>query len=167
MTEGSTGIIFDQDRRCILIVQRHDNGVWVLPGGGLDAGETPEQAVVREIAEETGLDVRVTKKVGEYSPINRLCSLAHVFECAIIDGVMQKSAETKNLGFYPLENLPYPFFPLHQDWIDDALLNDPVVLKKPIARLTYSEVAKYMIRHPLLVLKFFWTRLKMKFKTKS
>ncbi len=161
--EGSIGIVFDQKRKTVLIVQRYDNGVWVLPGGGIDTGETPEQAVVREMAEETGLEVSVSRKVGEYTPINKICSFAHVFECEVVNGAIQNSSETQNVGFYPLDRLPYPFFPLHLDWIEDALQNEPTVMKKPIARLTYAEVAKYIVRHPIKILKFFWTRLKMKF----
>lgn len=44
-------------------------GYWTLPGGGLDFGEDPEHAVVREFKEETGLVVKVNKLVG----INSLC----------------------------------------------------------------------------------------------
>lgn len=39
-------------------------GYWTLPGGGLEFGESPEQAVVREVLEETGLHIRVTGLVG-------------------------------------------------------------------------------------------------------
>ena len=46
-----------------------NTGHWTLPGGGLDFGEDPEAAVVREFMEETGLVVKVDKLVG----INSLC----------------------------------------------------------------------------------------------
>ena len=42
-------------RRGHLLVLRNERGEWELPGGRLDDGETPEEAVVREIREETGL----------------------------------------------------------------------------------------------------------------
>jgi 8-oxo-dGTP diphosphatase len=52
----------------ILMVRHFDVYVgreyWCLPGGGIEAGEVPEQAVVRELAEETGLTVRIKKYLG-------------------------------------------------------------------------------------------------------
>jgi len=41
-------------------------GYWALPGGRVDPGETVEQTIVREVKEETGLDVAVISKIGEY-----------------------------------------------------------------------------------------------------
>jgi ADP-ribose pyrophosphatase YjhB (NUDIX family) len=59
-------VVHDPAGRLLLIRRGHDphRGRWTLPGGRVDPGETPEQAVVREIREETGLDVRVGAVVG-------------------------------------------------------------------------------------------------------
>ncbi len=38
---------------------------WCMPGGGVEAGETPEQAAIRELKEETNLDIRLIRKIGE------------------------------------------------------------------------------------------------------
>src|SRR5262245_56314746 len=51
-----TGLIFDDEGR-VLLVQHANGGVWLLPGGAIDPDETPQDAVVREVWEETGLDV--------------------------------------------------------------------------------------------------------------
>jgi 8-oxo-dGTP diphosphatase len=53
----------------ILLIKRRTvpfKGYWALPGGRVDAGETVEQTIVREVKEETGLDVAITCKIGEY-----------------------------------------------------------------------------------------------------
>ncbi|MGH3716451.1 MAG: NUDIX hydrolase, partial [Micromonosporaceae bacterium] len=51
----------------ILLIKRGDNGLWALPGGAQDIGESTREAAVREVREETGLHVRVTGLVGIYS----------------------------------------------------------------------------------------------------
>ncbi|MDT5037491.1 MAG: hypothetical protein QOE03_2676, partial [Micromonosporaceae bacterium] len=60
---GAYGILRDADAR-VLLVRNSDSselpGLWGLPGGGVEQGEHPDAAVVRELREETGLDVRIT-----------------------------------------------------------------------------------------------------------
>lgn len=51
----------------VLLVRRADDGNWELPGGRVDPGESAAAAVVREVAEEAGLAVRVTGVAGVYS----------------------------------------------------------------------------------------------------
>ncbi|WFE51466.1 NUDIX domain-containing protein [Micromonospora sp. WMMD1155] len=51
----------------VLLIQRTDNGLWSLPGGGQEVGETVAQTAVREVHEETGISVEVTGMVGVYS----------------------------------------------------------------------------------------------------
>lgn len=56
------GFVREADRVLMVSVQRDlvtDERAWMLPGGGVDHGEHPEQAVVREFKEETGLDITV------------------------------------------------------------------------------------------------------------
>jgi 8-oxo-dGTP diphosphatase len=53
----------------ILLIKRRTvpfKGYWALPGGRVESGETVEQTIVREVKEETGLDVAVVRKIGEY-----------------------------------------------------------------------------------------------------
>jgi len=60
-----TGVVTDGDR--ILLIKRLDNGRWALPGGAIEFGESVPQALVREVREETGIDIEVTGVVGIYS----------------------------------------------------------------------------------------------------
>jgi 8-oxo-dGTP diphosphatase len=53
----------------ILLIKRRTvpfNGYWALPGGRVDPGETVEQTIVREVKEETGLEVAIVSKIGDY-----------------------------------------------------------------------------------------------------
>jgi ADP-ribose pyrophosphatase YjhB (NUDIX family) len=63
------GIIRDKGGRLLLIQRGHDPdaGLWSLPGGRIEPGETDEQALVREIREETGLTVRAGPLLGAVS----------------------------------------------------------------------------------------------------
>lgn len=55
------------DRGRLLMVRRTDNSRWAIPGGGQEIGETLTDAVRREVAEETGIDVEVTGLIGVFS----------------------------------------------------------------------------------------------------
>ncbi|MFQ6229949.1 NUDIX hydrolase [Nocardia sp. NPDC002869] len=59
--------LVQDDQGRILLIRRSDNGKYSVPGGGLEAGETVAQAVVREVREETGIEVDVTELVGVFS----------------------------------------------------------------------------------------------------
>ena len=60
-------VVHDAAGRLLLIQRGHDphRGLWSLPGGRIEAGESPEQAIVREVREETGLDVVPGRPVGQ------------------------------------------------------------------------------------------------------
>ena len=60
------GCLFD-DRGRVLLQKRGDSGKWGFPGGAIELGETPEEAAIREVKEETGLDVQVETLIGIYT----------------------------------------------------------------------------------------------------
>src|SRR3954463_15357073 len=81
----------------ILFLVRADNGLWDIPAGAVDPGETPAQAVVREVREETGLIVEPVAVRGVFGgPAFRLTYgngdlvefMVIIFECRIIGGVL-------------------------------------------------------------------------------
>lgn len=159
MKNAAITIILNEKRDQILLVKRRDVPVWVLPGGGIDYLEQPEDAAIRETYEETGLVVALKRKTGEYTPINRLSALTHVFECQIIGGHLQTSDETKEVGFFPINDLPDSIFIVHKDWLNDALNNKETV-KKPLSQITYFNLFRYFLRHPYLVIRALFSRLK-------
>lgn len=162
MKNAVIGIVFSPDKKKLLILERRDVPVWVLPGGGIDENETSEEAIIRETFEETGLHVSIVKKIGEYYPINCLTAPTHVFECKEESGHLSIGDETNNLGFYPIDNLPKNFFFLHRHWLQDALLNSHKILKKPISQITYWQVVKFLFFHPTLMIRYIFSRFFLK-----
>ncbi len=155
--ESVNGVIFSKDRKEILLTKRRDVPVWVLPGGGIDANETPEEAVLREMEEETGYQVSIKRKVAEYTPLNKLARFTHLFECVITNGAPTLTSETQGVDFFPLNNLP-PTPPPYPGWIADAAADSPSLLQKPISSVTYANLFKHLLRHPILVCRFLLAR---------
>lgn len=152
-------IIFDKTRRSILLVKRRDIPVWVFAGGGIDPGETPEEAARREVFEESGYVVEVVRKIAEYLPVNKLTKPTHFFECRILSGSPQTGAETRDVSFFDLDRLPKRLPHFYHYWIADALQNNPEILRKKIRGVSYWMLVKLLILHPILVIRFLLTKL--------
>jgi ADP-ribose pyrophosphatase YjhB (NUDIX family) len=61
-----TAFVLDNDDR-VLMIRRTDSGLYAIPGGAQEVGETISQTVVREVQEETGIDVEPSELIGVYS----------------------------------------------------------------------------------------------------
>ena len=155
--ESVAGILFSHNRTHILLIKRRDVPVWVLPGGGIDPGETPEEAIVREMEEETGYVVTIERKIAEYTPLNRLTRFTHFFECHILSGTPILTAETQGIRFFSIEELPL-IPPPYLDWIQDSLIPLSYVLRKPISSVTYLKFFKCFLEHPILITRFLFSR---------
>lgn len=103
-TVGAFAIILDAQQR-VLLCHRRDMDRWNLPGGGVMSGETPWQAVIREVQEEVGLIVRVERLLGVYAyPPGD--DLIFSFLCTITGGEMAKSDEADAVAYFEIEQLP-------------------------------------------------------------
>lgn len=157
------GIVFSEDRKNILFVLRRDLPVWVLPGGGLDENESPEEGVVREIQEETGFRVQIVRKIADYFPVNKMTKRTHLFECSIIDGSSCSGEESKEVSFFSIQALPKRLPPPFSGWIMDALENREEIIQKPIEGVTYTVLVKLLCLHPILVFRYFLTKIGIRF----
>jgi ADP-ribose pyrophosphatase YjhB (NUDIX family) len=148
------GIVYSPDKTKVLLIQRRDVDIFVLPGGGIDPDELPETAVIREILEESGLKTEVIRLVAEYTPVNRLAKHTYLFETKVISGELTTGEETRSLGFFPLNDLPRNFFHIHKDFLHDALLNRSDVIYKKLTQVNYWELFKYLLRHPFILIRY-------------
>jgi 8-oxo-dGTP diphosphatase len=87
------GVIVDDEGRALL-VQRRDNGHWEPPGGVLEHGETIEEALRREVLEETGLEIEPGPLTGVYQNMTRHI-VALVFRCSAVGGQLVENDEVR------------------------------------------------------------------------
>jgi len=128
MKTGSFAIIRD-GRGGYLISHRRDLDLWNLPGGGVEPGETPWDAVVREVREETGLEVVVRRLQGVYAKADSEV-LVFSFECVITGGEAAPSDEADEHQYFTLDDIPANFSPRQMERLRDAERHpDTVILK--------------------------------------
>jgi len=98
----------------VLLIQRNVEpgiGAWALPGGHVERGESVEQAVEREVQEETGLTTKISSLIGLYSESENPVVIA-AYVADFVDGEMNsESFEVQAVGFFSLEALPPLAFP--------------------------------------------------------
>ena len=101
----------------VLLQKRNDDNLWGNPGGCMELGETIYETVIREIKEETNLDINKNnlKLFNIYSGENQhhiypskdeVYIVNIIFETTIIEGDLKIDSESKELKFFDLNNLP-------------------------------------------------------------
>ncbi len=97
-------MVFDDDE--VLLVRRGPSGPWAPPGGKVEADETAEQAAVRELFEETGVEAMVVAPVGVFAVSigNRHYSIS-CFVAEWVNGLPEARAEVFEARFLPLSQI--------------------------------------------------------------
>jgi 8-oxo-dGTP diphosphatase len=117
--------IINEGKSILLIKRGRDpfRGLYALPGGFVEYGETVESAIEREILEETGLSVKIRRILGIYSspdrdPRGHTVSIVYILERT--GGTPKAGDDAEELKFFDLDNLPELAFD-HRKIIDDFL----------------------------------------------
>ncbi len=122
-SHAAATITLNEDKTQILLQKREDFRIWTIPGGGLDPGETPAEAAVRETFEETGYHVTVDRFVGKYHR-PQMNSIRHIYQARVIGGTpITRGPETRAVGWFPLDDLPRSLSKHIHEMIQDALAN--------------------------------------------
>lgn len=161
---GSSVFVFDKIKKKILLVKRRDIPVWVIPGGGIEPGETPEQAAIREVKEESGFDVKIIRQVAEYAH-NGSHKKNFLFEAKVTGGKAKLSHESKGVEFFDIDSLPEMRHPLLSEWLDDLNRNSKSVIKREIQGVTIKQALCQIHKHPIVVIRFILTRLGIRINT--
>ena len=104
----ASAVVADEQGR-LLLAKRIDNDLWTIPGGAMKPGETIAETAVREVKEETGIDVEVISLVGTYSNPRHVVEYSDgeerqqfsvCFACRPIGGETTTSDETSEAGYF-------------------------------------------------------------------
>jgi ADP-ribose pyrophosphatase YjhB (NUDIX family) len=108
----------------LLLTQRADSGWWLYPVGWADVGYSPSEIAVKEVFEETGIEVEVVALIAVLDGLRlgfaRLPMYSLVFHCRVLGGELRgHPLETSAVGFFARDALPQPLAGAHR-WLDLA-----------------------------------------------
>ncbi|WP_408010209.1 NUDIX domain-containing protein [Pseudalkalibacillus sp. A8] len=128
---GVAVIILNEENE-VLLQKRADVGQWGIPSGHIEIGETVSEAAIREVKEETNLDILIKKLIGVYSdpgsqvfayPNGKVVHFITTCFLAEITGGELKcnSDESLEIKFFGYRSLPQDLLNMHPRWLKDAL----------------------------------------------
>jgi ADP-ribose pyrophosphatase YjhB (NUDIX family) len=129
----AVGAIVGNEREELLLVKRADSGIWLYPTGWADVGYSPSEVVVKEVAEETGIDVEVLAPIAVLDGLRmgfaRVPMYSLVFSCRAVGGVLAAHPlECADVGWFAEADLPWPLAgaPMWKELAFAAIRGEPV-----------------------------------------
>lgn len=114
----------------VLLVMRRELRGWELPGGRAEPGEDEHEALVRELREETGLEVAIDGLVGDYRRSGFAAHRARVYRGRIHGGALRPSPDTPEVAWWDPAALPDTLFPWFRGPLLDALGAGPFPVER-------------------------------------
>ena len=109
----AVGAVVGNGKGEILLVQRADSGVWLYPTGWADVGYSASEVVVKEVAEETGIECEPQRLIAVLDGLRlgftRVPLYSLVFQCRTLGGdLVPHPLEVTDVGWFAEDNLPRP-----------------------------------------------------------
>jgi ADP-ribose pyrophosphatase YjhB (NUDIX family) len=124
----------------LLLIKRADSGFWLYPTGWADVGYSPSEVIVKEVLEETGIEVEPTRLIAVYDGMrggySRFPFYSLVFQCKFLGGTLRPHPlECSDVGWFDRNNLPSPLAGAKR-WVDHVFeaisgKNVDVIFDKP------------------------------------
>jgi len=116
-----TATLVTTDKGLVLVKRKFEPFVddWCLPGGFIEASEHPEESAAREVLEETGLHVKVTKLIGATAPGRGINVIILFYQAHYLGGELIAGDDASDVGAFQKDTLPPNIcFDLHREMID-------------------------------------------------
>jgi len=109
----AVGAIVGNEHNQILLVQRSDSGSWLYPTGWADIGYSASEVAVKEVLEETGMEVAPTRLIAVLDGLRlgftRIPLYSLVFHCRLLGGkLVRHPLECRDVGWFAEDDLPSP-----------------------------------------------------------
>lgn len=104
-------IVFNENHE-LLMVQERDDGLYCVPGGWCDVFESAQENAIKEVKQETGLEVKIDRLLGVFMrdrhkpKASMVSEYGLYFSAHVVGGVLQHNHETLSVAYYDLNNLP-------------------------------------------------------------
>ena len=127
-TIGIFGIILNKQNK-ILLCHRRDYDLWNLPGGGLEKNESIQSGLIREVKEETGLAVKISRLAGVYSKPYKN-EIVFSFVCEPTNGKITLNEEADKIEYFEINKLPTNIPSKQKERIKDVFKNPETTILK-------------------------------------
>ncbi len=107
------GAVVGNDDGEILLIKRSDSGIWLYPTGWADIGYSASEVAIKEVKEETGIDIEVVRLIGLFDGLRlgftRTPLYSLVFHCRAVGGELAAHPlECEDVGWFSPDELPEP-----------------------------------------------------------
>jgi 8-oxo-dGTP pyrophosphatase MutT (NUDIX family) len=134
---AARAVIRDRQGR-ILFIRRRDNGLWALPAGSQELGESIYACLVREVREETGLEVITATPMAIYSQLPITTAYGDPYQLLLVQflvdewsgELVKETDETVDAGFFAFDALPEPIPGAYHEALDDLRTYDGSLILK-------------------------------------